>query len=433
MIKYPFALDSNDAAGKLVSTADACKKQDYFCIICKGRMRLAGGKGTQKQLYFFHNDPGIEHPGETFLHDYVKRYIAELFLKADKFEIQYYVEEICCKEICRFDRRMCKKRKLSNKYDLKKYYDKVEIEKHLDNDFQPDVYLTSEKHPQEPIFIEIEVTHACSEEKKNLGTRIIEIKLPKNYDIEKHPLKLDCLKEGNMGNGIEVKFHNFNKNRQQISKEAYGGKDIHVIALKKNGSIGYFFNNIDCAAYGTKICKDSIKEVHLAMGNYNRTTISFKAIANLYGIPCKNCRFCPTPKSENGWYKKKLECSYTKKEIKYGSEAEKCPHYFFSRYEALTWALRINESAYIVVDKDGNYVWPIDVQAEYEKAEDEMRETMYELYEEEVKSRELEEENRKSEEYTDPDEEYSVYEEVNSGNLEKKIRDFEEEIKFYAE
>ena len=433
MIKYPFALGSDDASGKLVSTTDACKKQDYFCIICKGRMRLAGGKGTQKQLYFFHNDPEIEHPGETFLHDYVKRYIAELFLKTDKFEIQYYVEEICCKEICRFNRQKCKKRKLSKKYDLKRYYDKAELEKHLDNGFQPDVILTSEKHPQEPIFIEIEITHACSEKKKNLGARIIEIKLPKYYDLEKHPLKFDCLKEGDLGNGIEVKFHNFNKNRQQISEKPYGGKEIHVIALKKNGSIGYFFNNIDCAAFGTKICKDSIKEVHLAMENYNGLTISFKAIANLYGIPCKNCRFCPTPKSENGWYKKKLECSYTKKEIKYGSEAENCPHYFFSRYEALKWALRIKESAYIVVDKDGNYVWPIDVQAEYEKTEDEMRETLYELYEEEVISRELAEEDRKYEKYTDPEEKYSVYEELNSGNIEEKIRDFEEEIKFYEE
>lgn len=391
MIKYPFALDSDDAAGKLVSTADACKKQDYFCIICKGRMRLAGGKGTQKQLYFFHNDPGIEHPGETFLHNYVKRYIAELFLMADKFEIQYYVEEICCKEICRFDRRMCKKRKLSNKYDLKKYYDKVEIEKHLDNDFQPDVYLTSEKHPQEPIFIEIEVTHACSEEKKNLGTRIIEIKLPKNYDLEKHPLKLDCLKEGNMGNGIEVKFHNFNKNRQQISKEAYGGKDIHVIALKKNGSIGYFFNNIDCAAYGTKICKDSIKEVHLAMGNYNRTTISFKAIANLYGIPCKNCRFCSSLEYEYGWNKMKLVCRHTKRNISYGNEAEECHNYTLSKYEALKWASRIEEKAYIVIDRNGQFVFPIFVKEELEKMEDEMKKMEYEIRNDEAIHRDYEE------------------------------------------
>lgn len=72
MIQNPYALDSD---GNLVSANAAEKHEIYFCVTCGGKMYLAGGEGKQMQAHFRH-ESGVEHSGETFLHDYTKRYFA---------------------------------------------------------------------------------------------------------------------------------------------------------------------------------------------------------------------------------------------------------------------------------------------------------------------------------------------------------------------
>ena len=365
MIQNPYALDSD---GNLVSANAAEKHEIYFCVTCGGKMYLAGGEGKQMQAHFRH-ESGVEHSGETFLHDYTKRYFAQLIKQSDCFRIGFDIEERCCKEICRFDRRNCK-RWVPVIWDLKeRKYDKVEIEKPY-GDFQPDVLLTSGKYPGDPIFIEIEVTHPCTEEKIRSGFRIIEIKLPEDYDVTLHPLEFDSLVEGNCGNGIRVKFYNF-KNRQRESDKPLRKEEIRAIALRDDGKIVYMFNNLDCSEYGKKIRRDSIVEVHLALDDYEKTTMAFKAVATLYGIPCKNCRFCSAA-YENVDYSG-YACLHTEQKIKLGNEAENCKQYAYSRYNALKWASRIKESAYIVIDKNGEYVFPIFVNEELEKEEEEIR------------------------------------------------------------
>ncbi|MBQ8704457.1 MAG: hypothetical protein IJ524_08810 [Bacteroidales bacterium] len=420
MIKHSYALDND---GSPVSIYDAIKKRDYKCIDCGGRMRLAGGDGTQKNLYFFHIDKCTctDYSGETTLHNYAKHYFANLFSKANHFEIKYHVEESCCKEICRFDRKYCR-RFVQNCFDLKKYYDRSDVERKY-GDFTADVLLTSNRFPDDPIFIEIEVTHACSEEKIQTGYKIIEIKIPKNYDVEKHPLKITSLAEGDIGNGICVKYYNF-KNRAKISATPIGGKDIRLIALKKDGRVIYQFNNLDCSRYGTKVFGNSIIEVQLALEDYYKTTTSFKAIANLYGIPCKNCRFCSLLEYEYGWNKTKLVCGHTKETIRYGNEAENCGKYNLDRYETLKWAAKINQKAYDVIDQEGQFVFPIFVNDELEKMENEIRNITdeYSDYYEEEKPRVYK-----------VDFEISRDDSVvlNEQNLEEKISDFEKEIKDY--
>lgn len=364
MIQNPCALDPN---GNLVSANAAVRKENYSCVTCGGKMYLAGGEGKQMQAHFRH-ESGVEHSGETFLHDYTKRFIAQSILQSNCFYIGFDIEERCCKEICRFDRKSCRRR-VPVRWDLKKRnYDKVEIEKPYNN-FQPDVLLTSSRYLNDPIFIEIEVTHPCTEEKIRSGFRIIEIKLPEDYDVIRHPLDIDCLIEGYYGNGIQVKFYNF-KNRQRESETPMEGKDIRVIVLKENGKV-FMFDSIACSKYGTKIFDDSVIEVHFARKLFDKTPVTaYKAIAALYGIPYDNCRMCSVQKYETGRYKKRLECSYDNVEIKYGDRAKNCPKYSFSRFETLRWASRVDESTYIVVDKNGNFVFPVFVKEELEKEEE---------------------------------------------------------------
>jgi hypothetical protein len=361
MIQYPYALNSD---GILVSANAAEKHENFFCVTCGGKMYLAGGDGKQMRAHFRH-ESDVEHPGETFLHDYTKRYFAQLIEQSDCFRIGFDIEERCCKEICRFDRRNCK-RWVHVRWDLKeRKYDKVEIEKPY-GDFQPDVLLTSSKYPDAPIFIEIEVTNPCSEEKLRSGYRIIEITMPRDYDVTLYPLDFDSLIEGGCGNGIHMKFYNF-KHRQRESEAPLEEKDIRVIVLKENGKV-YMSDSIACSNYGTKIFDDSVVEVHFAREFFDKTPVTaYKAVAVLYGIPYDNCRMCSVQKYEIGRYKKRLKCSFDNEEIKYGDRAKNCPEYSFSRIEALRWASRVDESSYIVVDKNGNYVFPVFVKEELEK------------------------------------------------------------------
>ena len=382
-------------------------------------MRLAGGTGTQKQLYFFHINKCTcnDHTGETFLHYYAKKYFANLFSKNDHFEIKYHIEEICCKEICRFERNYCK-RFVQRSFDLKKYYNESAIEKKHGN-YTADVLLTSKRFPDDPIFIEIAVTHACSEEKIQAGYKIIEIKIPNDYDAKKHPLNTTNLVEGDIGNGISVKFYNF-KNRTRTSTSPIGGNDIRLIALNKDGRVMYQFNNLDCSKFGTMVFKDSIVEIHLALKDYYKTTTSFKAIANLYGIPCKNCQFCSFLEYENGWRKTKKVCKYTTEIIRYGDEAEHCKYYELNRYRTLKLAAKIEEKAYIVIDKEGRFVFPIFVKEELEKIENETRSIMEEEY---------------IDHFMDMKNDFKDEFSISKGDdisrkqiLEEKIKDFEKEI-----
>lgn len=361
MIQNPVALDSN---GNLVSASEALKHQDYYCIChtCHGRMRLV--EGPLVQPHFRHIDPNVNHSSETLLHEYAKHYIAQQIRQSEHFIISYNVEESCCKERCGFDRNYCKLHKFDS-WDIKQYgYNTVEIEKDVKTEkghFTPDVLIASNKFSKDPIFIEVEVTHPCTVEKLQSGYRIIEIKLPEDYNITQHPLGFKRLKEGDIGNGIWIKFHNFTKNRLRESDEPLDKKDIKAIILKNDGKVSYIFNNLECSKYGKKIWRGSKIEVHFAIDYFEKFKVTtLKAVAALYGIPCKNCRFCGQLEYEYGRFNYKIPvCGRTKKMITSGNDAETCQDYSFSERNALKWASRLKDTSYVAVDKNGIIMNPL--------------------------------------------------------------------------
>lgn len=362
MIQNPVALDSN---GNLVSASEALKHQDYYCICntCHGRMRLV--EGPMVQPHFRHIDPNVNHPNETFLHEYAKHHIAQQISCSEQFFISYTIEEKCCKEICGFDRKNCNLQKF-DRWDIKQYgYNTVVIEKNVKTEkgpFTPDVLIESHRFPDNPIFIEVEVTNPCTDEKLQSGYRIIEIKLPEDYNMMEHPLKIDSLKEGDMGNGIWIKFHNFTKNRQRESNEPLDKKEIKAIILKNDGKVAYIYSNLVCSKYGNKIWRDSEIEVHFAIDYSEQFQVTpLKAVAALYGIPCKNCRFCGQLEYEYARfnYRKIPICGRSKKIITLGNDAEICQDYSFSERDALKWASRLKETTYVAVDKNGKTMNPL--------------------------------------------------------------------------
>ena len=361
MIQNPVALDSN---GNLVSASEALKHQDYYCICptCHGRMRLV--EGPLVQPHFRHIDPNVNHPSETLLHEYAKHYIAQQIRQSECFIISYNVKVCCCKEICGFNRKYCKHQKF-NSWDIKQYgYNSVEIEKEIKTEkglFTPDVLIASNKHPNDPIFIEVEVTHPCTVEKLQSGYRIIEIKLPEDYNITQHPLGFNSLKEGDIGNGIWIKFHNFTKNRLQKSNKPLDKKEIKAIILKNDGKVSYIFNNLECSKYGKKIWRGSKIEVHFAIDYFEKfKETPLKAVAALYGIPCKDCMFCSQLGYEYGLlnYKRPV-CVRLKKKITLWNNAETCQDYSFSEQNALKWASGLKETTYVAIDKNGKIMDPL--------------------------------------------------------------------------
>lgn len=361
MIQNPVALDSN---GNLVSASEALKHQDYYCIChtCHGRMRLV--EGPLVQPHFRHIDPNVNHPSETLLHEYAKHYIAQQIRQSERFIISYHVEESCCKEICGFNRKYCKHQKF-NSWDIKQYgYNSVEIEKEIKTEkghFTPDVLIASNKYPNDPIFIEVEVTHPCTVEKLQSGYRIIEIKLPEDYNITQHPLVFNNLKEGDIGNGIQIKFHNFTKNRLRESDEPLDKKEIKAIILKNDGKVAYIFNNLVCSKYGKKILRGSKIEVHFAIDYFEKfKETPLKAVAALYGIPCKDCMFCSQLEYEYGRFDFKIPvCGRSKKKITFWNDVETCQDYSFCEQNALKWASGLKETNYVAIDKNGKIMDPL--------------------------------------------------------------------------
>lgn len=368
MIQHPAALDSD---GNLIPTKKAVKHQDYYCVTCGKRMRLAGGDGTLMQLHFRHIEPGTEHPfsEETFLHDYAKHYIAKQIMMADSFEIGYWTAEICCKDDCPLNNHDCHRKKILS-YNLKQYYDNVQVEV-WNNGFKPDILVTSQRHDNQPIFIEIAVTHECEKEKIQSGIRIIEITLPRHFDHEK--LFFKKLIENREGyvyeNDIRVKFYNFEKKHQIKAEKPFDErmhKKFRAIIYKEDGEIPIW--PLDCYDYGKKVRRNSIAEIHFAIEEDKFKYTPAKAIAALNGIPCKDCRLCTSAEEYDLW-SSKCRCAQTKQEITKGRAAENCAHYSFSRYEALKWASRIKKNDYIVLDNIGQQIIPIDVEKEWHELE----------------------------------------------------------------
>lgn len=120
-------------------------------------------KGKKVAWHFAHKDG---NPGalETYLHNTGKYLFKQVFEASDKFTISLQAPAVCVYAgDCPVEERYPCHFKDYTTFDLKVYYDKCEIEKDftVGNDtFCPDVLLLPKNAKHDPIFVEIEVTHA---------------------------------------------------------------------------------------------------------------------------------------------------------------------------------------------------------------------------------------------------------------------------------
>ena len=227
-IQFRYALDEN---GKVVSINDVpieySKRGRYFFPGTGAEM--IARKGKKVAWHFAHKDG---NPGalETYLHNTGKYLFKQVFEASDKFTISLQAPAVCVHAgDCPVEERYPCHFKDYTTFDLKVYYDKCEIEKDftVGNDtFRPDVLLLPKNAKHDPIFVEIEVTHASTYKKRYSGIRIIEIKLENEDDF-------NLIEKCHIGSQKKVNLYGFDV-KKPVRKDRVANKKS-IYSLRAEG------------------------------------------------------------------------------------------------------------------------------------------------------------------------------------------------------
>ena len=176
-IKYNYARDFQENIISISKINENNRKELFYCISCKNILIPKLGK---KNKHHFAHKQKITCNKETYLHILAKNTFHEIYNKCLENNEPFFFEhlqEINCihakNECYDFD---------DKKTDLTEYYKTADLETKYNNNFTPDILLKSKLG--KPLFIEIAVTHPCSDDKKESKIPIIEITIQKESDIE---------------------------------------------------------------------------------------------------------------------------------------------------------------------------------------------------------------------------------------------------------
>lgn len=267
-IKYQYAYDESK---NLVSIKDITKENrnqhQYICIGC-GNPLLPRAIGSKYRRPHFYHKELVDCSGETYLHKLAKKLIKEKFENSEKFEISYPVTRTCQNTNCQLRSEKCEDKNQVCKYDLKQYYDTCTEEAEI-NGFIADLLLTNSKSTNlAPVLIEVCVTHACEEEKRNSGLKIIEIKIKNEEDINAL-LNMEVWEEthewryGEKEVSGPLEFIAF---KRTLKEPVEIGIARYVFGKFENQQNGYI-TFVNCRIAHNKVRKDSLCELNL-LGNY---------------------------------------------------------------------------------------------------------------------------------------------------------------------
>ena len=173
----------------------------YFCPYCHSEM--IAKRGNIRQWHFAHKADKCSY--DKYLHSIAEIMIMNWFNQKEHIILSMDSYEKCDKyDNCVFYDKINCKRVKKVQFDLKTYYSKC-IQEHRCRDFIADLYCENKTNPNLPIFIEVFVTHECSQEKKKSGIRIIELSIQSEEDI------LDIVNSTNLNECEKVKLHNFKR------------------------------------------------------------------------------------------------------------------------------------------------------------------------------------------------------------------------------
>lgn len=285
MGKVQFHFAANEA-NELVHidsvTSENRHEHKYHCIECGEEMipRL----GDVNSHHFAHKS-GNETCGETYLHRLGKILLKQKF-ELSSFPISYMRNAKCLQSAsCPFYKEEICHGDIYENFDLCRYYDTC-IEEQTIKNFRADLLLThSKKSEREPVLLEIFVTHKSTEQKKNSGQKIIELRV--KDDIELRNLIDNCLKESDA-----VVFYGFGR---KASKDVQlSNRAIHHFCLFKSGAT-YATNYDDTPSCDERAGnRNAIFELAMDcdyLGEVNIYDFGL-AYAVKEGLQFKNCRIC---------------------------------------------------------------------------------------------------------------------------------------------
>lgn len=163
----------------------------YTCAGC-GR-QLFPVLSEKRERHFRHEKDSDCSDYNRYLHEYGKAVLKKRFDENDSFIVQYYAYQECrlfntCSVRQDHNWEKCSFHGLYQ-LDLKKYYDTCTPEKGFYEEntdgkkrYVADLKLTSSESNISPTILEVWVNHECTEEKKNSGSHIIEIKIEQEKD-----------------------------------------------------------------------------------------------------------------------------------------------------------------------------------------------------------------------------------------------------------
>jgi len=246
-VEYPEAVTAD---GKMVYAIDLDKKRGdcegvhFFFLGCEGDkeevmlfIELKHRNGVTK--FFRHKQGyiGDRNEPDRYLHNYSELRLKQRFDESEQsgeFIVQYYVLEKCPLDgDCKFaDRIKCQGQpRLSLKtLNLRDIYDTCTPEKGEDK-YIADLLLTNSKDSTvKPMFLEVFVTHKCTEEKINSGYPIIEVKIENKEDADNEIIENACnlvdeyliMSPDNAKRIPPIEFHGFDRSTEFTKYKTYG-------------------------------------------------------------------------------------------------------------------------------------------------------------------------------------------------------------------
>ena len=202
-----FALDANN---NIVDIKNVHDNQRYFCPHCHREMITK--RGNIRQWHFAHKTDKCSY--DKYLHSIAEIMIMDWFNKKETIMLFMGTPTKCNKfDSCIFyDERNCTGTRRTP-FDLKKYYSKC-IREHGYKGFIADLYCECDTDPTSPIFIEIFVTHKCSQEKIDSNIRIIELIIQSEEDI------LNIVNSSKLNENEMVRLYNFQRKEFLVDKFA---------------------------------------------------------------------------------------------------------------------------------------------------------------------------------------------------------------------
>ncbi|EHI9301589.1 hypothetical protein NB520_08935 [Vibrio antiquarius] len=183
-VQYAYALGED---GILTHISKAQRAHSYTCFGCGSRLNPVLGEINAKHFRHIGESCSLE----TYLHKTAKEvffYLYQQALNSHKPIALELERNVSCSSsrlgLLRNKTNQCCSRTVPARYDLTKFFDQVELEKRDEiTGLQPDVML-SDSSSTRRCYIEICVTHPCTQDKIDMGIPIVEFYIQSVYDID---------------------------------------------------------------------------------------------------------------------------------------------------------------------------------------------------------------------------------------------------------